>query len=109
MGRGKRLSSLNSLVSCASQLSGAGSCIFILTPILPPPICREWWQLYCRHCSLGGPLGSEIHIWRAGILIGSDVVYRYGRRYSISRRGGMGVWRSRGDLTAGAGDKGNGV
>ena len=41
---------------------------------------------------------------------GSDIfVYRYGRRYSISPTGGMGVQRSRKDLTAGAGDEGNGL
>ena len=33
-----------------------------------------------------GPLGSEIHIWRAGISDSCDIlVYRYSRRHSISK------------------------
>ena len=84
----KSLVLLKSFLSYTSRLSG-GQCPVFLTP--PPHPC-SLVLIIANGCQIAGivllpgcPLGSEIHVQKAGITSGCGIlVYSYGRKYSIS-------------------------
>ena len=72
MGRLKSLGLLKLFLSYASQLSGTR--------------CSGGLADGCQIVFLGCPLGSEIHIWRAGITDCCDILISwYSKKYSISQ------------------------
>ena len=97
MGRFKCLSLLKSYLLYTSQLSGASIlhfvfvcsvCFFILKfSSLIIVGSGRWLPPASIVLPFGGPLGSEIHMWRARIKDGCDIlVYRYRRRHFISHQ-----------------------